>query len=95
MSNLNDLPAAATALTTTNGEPRKISANRYQTCPCGVRCYEGEEMYALWCYVETCPCTPNRWPTEWAVGRHGIDEKLLNRPGWEPGAARGVREKKA
>jgi hypothetical protein len=74
LSNLNDLPPV-----------RKISANKYQTCPCGVRCYEGEEMYAEWCYVETCPCTPNRWPSDWMTARHGIDLKALNRPGWEPG----------
>lgn len=79
MSDLSDAPKLEP-----EAKPR-ISANRYQTCPCGVRVYEGETAYALWCYVETCPCTPNRWPTEWMVQRHGIDQKILGRPGWEPG----------
>lgn len=82
MSNLSDMPA------------RKISANKYVTCPCGVRSYEGEDIVPLWCYVETCPCTPVRWPTDYHVERFGLDTKTLNRPGWEPGARAPSRERK-
>lgn len=83
MSNLNDLPEAAKPA----AKPaRKISANVYVTCPCGVRAYKGEDIYPLWCYTEGCPCTDKRWPDEWQVKRFGLDQKILGRPGWEPGA---------